>query len=155
MSTLHEYTVNVTWTGNTGRGTKSYKHYERSHDLRVEGKQTIELSSDSSFMGDPSKHNPEEMLVYAVSSCHMLWYLHLCSVHKVVVEAYTDDAEGTMEEVESGAGAFTSIVLKPKVVISAGDISAATRLHEDAHKYCFIANSLKVPVDVCASVVVK
>ncbi len=65
---------------------------------------TISGSSDPAFLGDPEKYNPEELLLSSISSCHMLWYLHLCTSHNVVVTTYFDHAEGVMEELENGSG---------------------------------------------------
>jgi organic hydroperoxide reductase OsmC/OhrA len=86
----HRYQVQVLWTGNTGQGTDNYKSYERSHKITVEGKPAILGSSDPAFRGDKSKHNPEELLLASLSSCHMLWYLHLCAEASIVVTDYFD-----------------------------------------------------------------
>ena len=98
----HHYSLKVSWTGNTGTGTNGYKSYERSHEISVEGKETINGSSDASFNGDKTKYNPEELLLASISSCHMLWYLHLCAEAGIVVDEYTDTAKGTMTETENG-----------------------------------------------------
>ena len=73
------------WTGNTGQGTREYRGYERAHEYSVEGKPVIPGSSDPNFRGDRTRYNPEELLVMSLSSCHMLWYLHLCAESKIVV----------------------------------------------------------------------
>ena len=106
----HHYRTHVTWDGNTGHGTQAYQAYqayERSHTVRIDGKPPIAGSSDPMFNGDPTRHNPEELLVAALSSCHMLWYLHLCSQAGVVVSAYTDDASGTLLVTQAGGGHFS------------------------------------------------
>lgn len=147
MNTRHEYHLATEWTGNNGAGTTGYKNYERSHTIHVAGKAVIDGSSDPAFRGDGSKHNPEEMLLAAVSACHMLWYLHLCAISCIVVIAYIDHASGTVTETADGGGKFTEIVLSPVVTIQ--DISLAEKanaLHEQANKLCFIANSLNIPV---------
>ncbi|MDJ0609640.1 MAG: OsmC family protein, partial [Kiloniellales bacterium] len=106
----------------------------------------IEGSSDPAFLGDPARHNPEDLLVAALSACHMLWYLHLCAVKGVVVTAYRDAAEGTMLE-EPRKGRFTEVILRPEVTITAeSDAERARQLHERAHAECFIANSVNFPV---------
>ena len=92
------------WTGNTGQGTRDYRGYERAHEYSVEGKPVIPGSSDPNFRGDRTRYNPEELLVMSLSSCHMLWYLHLCADSKIVVVEYVDDAIGTMVEMRSAAG---------------------------------------------------
>jgi len=150
----HVYNVTTQWTGNDGAGTRSYTSYRRDHELSVAGKPTIPASSDPNFRGDRTRYNPEELLVASVSSCHMLWYLHLCAVNKVVVMNYTDAAVGTMEEEADGAGQFVRIVLKPTVTIRAeSDRQRALDLHHEAHRFCFIARSVNFPVEVAAEIV--
>ena len=145
----HTYKVQVDWTGNDGEGTKTYKSYRRDHTILVEGKPPIPGSSDPSFRGDPSRYNPEEMLVASLSACHMLWYLHLSAVNNVTVIEYRDAASGVMSENEDGSGEFVRVVLRPKIKIAAGDDRArALELHHEAHKLCFIARSVNFPVEV-------
>lgn len=144
---LHNYHTKVEWTGNTGNGTASYKSYERAHSITVDGKQVIAASSDPSFRGDNTRYNPEELLVASLSSCHMLWYLHLCSTAGIIVESYTDTATGEMKEDADGGGVFTKVILKPVVTIK--DLSKkdlALELHHKANKLCFIANSVNFEV---------
>lgn len=144
----HTYDVTVRWTGNTGSGTSGYRDYSRAHTVDVSGKPSIPGSSDPQFIGDRARWNPEELLVAALAACHKLWYLHLCADAGVVVTAYVDRARGFMSEDASGGGRFTRVVLCPEVEIGAGeDLDLATRLHHDAHKLCFIANSVNFPVD--------
>ena len=143
----HAYTVTVTWTGNTGEGTTAYRGYERAHDIEIPGKPPIRGSSDPAFRGDPARYNPEEMLVASLSSCHMLWYLHLCSAEGIVVQAYQDVAEGVMVEAVDGGGRFAEVVLQPEITLQAGaDLDKARALHKGAHANCFIANSVNFPV---------
>ena len=96
MSNQHHYSLTLKWTGNKGSGTSAYTAYERSHIVSVANKPDLLCSSDASFRGDKTKYNPEELLVASLSSCHMLWYLHLCSEAGIVVTEYTDNAKGTM-----------------------------------------------------------
>ena len=104
-------------------------------------------SSDPAFRGDPARYNPEELLVASLSSCHMLWYLHLCSVGRIVVTAYADRAEGTMIEEADGGGRFKGVMLKPEITVKPGtDLAKARALHAEAHKLCFIARSVNFPV---------
>lgn len=143
----HRYAVRVTWTGNTGTGTKGYRDYERAHDVAAQGKVTIAGSSDSAFHGDASRWNPEELLVASLSACHKLWFLGLCSRSGIVVIAYQDEAEGSMVEEADGAGQFTLVTLRPRVTISAeSDEAKAAELHRAAHAMCFIARSVNFPV---------
>lgn len=143
----HRYTLSVIWTGNTGAGTTSYTGYSRDHVISAPGKPDISGSSDPAFRGDASRHNPEDMLVAAISSCHMLWYLHLASEAGIVVTAYHDAPVGVMVEDKARGGLFTSVTLKPTVTIASGSNSARARaVHEDAHAKCFVANSVNFPV---------
>ncbi|MGP3972330.1 OsmC family protein [Streptomyces sp. 6N223] len=144
----HGYEVTVRWTGNTGPGTSGYKAYSRDTDITAAGKPTmIAASADPTFLGDAERWNPEEMLVASLSQCHMLSYLAVCSLKKVVVTAYEDVASGTMREERGGGGRFTEVVLRPVVTVAEeGMVAEATALHERAHAICFIANSVNFPV---------
>lgn len=143
----HHYKLDLRWTGNRGEGTSGYRNYDRSHEIHIEGKPVIVGSSDPAFMGDPSLHNPEDLLVASLSACHMLWYLHLCSDAGILVTAYEDEACGTMVETQGGAAEFTSVVLRPHITIKAGgNVALAKHLHERANELCFIASSVNFPV---------
>ena len=147
----HAYLTTVRWTGNQGSGTSAYRAYSRNHEILVNGKPDIHASSDPTFHGDASRYNPEELLVASLSSCHMLWYLHLCAVNKVVVLDYEDQAGGIMEESEGGGGRFLEVTLRPRITVTGdSDLETARRLHHDAHAKCFIANSVNFPVCVKA-----
>jgi organic hydroperoxide reductase OsmC/OhrA len=146
MSREHNYRVNVIWTGNTGSGTSGYQAYKRDHEISVVGKPPIPGSSDPKFRGDAARYNPEELLVAALSTCHMLWYLHLCADAGIVVESYEDRAEGTMKETTEGGGRFVSVKLRPHVRVI-GSIEQAEALHQRARELCFIANSVNFPVE--------
>jgi len=141
-SSQHCYEVRISWSGET----RTYESYSRNHTIAVAGKPVIEASSDAAFRGDPGLLTPEDMLLASLSSCHMLWYLHLCAVKGVVVTAYEDEAEATMVE-GPGGGRFTDVLLRPVVTITAdSDEPLARTLHERAHAECFIANSVNFPV---------
>jgi len=145
---IHTYTTDVIWTGNSGSGTRDYRSYSRSHQIKSKGKPAISGSSDPSFMGDSSKYNPEELFLASISCCHMLWYLHLCSENDVVVTSYRDEPIGTMCEEKSGSGHFEMVVLKPEVAITEPvKKSLAIKLHQEAGRKCFIANSCNFPVN--------
>ena len=141
--------MKIAWTGNRATGTSGYRAYARDHEISAEGKiAAIAASSDPAFQGDPSRYNPEELLVASLSACHMLWFLHLCSDSGIAVTSYTDDALGEMKEQAGGAGEFTKVTLRPRVKISdpsrAADIPA---LHAKAHELCFISRSVNFPVE--------
>lgn len=142
----HHYAVSVEWTGNRGTGTSDYRAYAREHLVTAEGKHPISGSSDRVFHGDAARWNPEELLLSALSQCHLLSYLHVAAQNGVVVTAYSDDATGTMEEGASGGGRFTSVTLRPRVTIAAGDAALAASLHGEAARKCFIAASVNFPV---------
>jgi organic hydroperoxide reductase OsmC/OhrA len=147
MGKQHHYKTTVAWTGNWGAGTTRYDGYDRNHTFSVENKANILCSSDAAFRGDGTRHNPEDMLVYSLSSCHMLWYLHLCADEGVIVTDYTDQATGTMLESPGGGGRFVEVTLHPSVKVKdASMIDKANELHNKAHEKCFIANSCNFPV---------
>lgn len=151
----HIYATRTEWTGNLGEGTADYRAYSRDHAITAEGKPELLGSSDPAFRGDASRYNPEDLLVAALSSCHMLWYLHLCAQAGVMVLAYHDNAVGTMMETAAGGGHFSAAVLRPLVTLAAGgNAELAVALHEEAHRLCFIANSVNFPVRIEPTVVV-
>jgi organic hydroperoxide reductase OsmC/OhrA len=149
MARAHRYVVTVTWTGNTGSGTSGYKSYERRHEISAgTQKPMMPGSSDPVFRGDRTRWNPEELLVASVSACHQLWYLHLCAEAGIVVVAYVDHAEGVMQETPDGSGQFERVTLRPRVTVASGsDVAKARELHGAAHAMCFIARSVKFPVE--------
>ncbi len=145
----HEYATTISWTGNRGTGTSGVRDYARDHEIAVTGKPPIPGSSDPHFRGDPTRYNPEELLVASLSGCHMLWYLSECAVAGVAVTAYVDHAEGFMTEDGDGGGRFTRVVLRPEITLAPGaDLDAARAKHHAAHEKCFIANSVNFPVEV-------
>lgn len=147
MSKIHLYESKISWTGNLGSGTSGYKNYSRSYDISVAQKPVIRGSSDPMFSGDISKHNPEDLFLSSISSCHMLWYLHLCSDNNIIVEEYNDIATAKMQIDSSGSGKFIEATLNPTIRIKNMEhMKLANELHELAHKYCFIANSLNFEI---------
>jgi organic hydroperoxide reductase OsmC/OhrA len=143
----HRYALTVTWTGNNGQGTSSYTAYDRSHTVQADHKIAIPGSSDPAFRGDAARYNPEELLVASLSSCHMLWYLHLCAEAGIVVTAYSDRATGTMVETADGGGHFSEVTLHPVVTVKEeGMVNIANALHQKANKLCYIANSCNFPI---------
>ncbi|MEH6406166.1 MAG: OsmC family protein [Leeuwenhoekiella sp.] len=139
----HQYNITTTWTGNTGSGTSKYNTYTRDHSVFSEGKlHDISGSSDPHFLGNTKRYNPEELFLASLSSCHMLWYLHLCATNKIVVTSYSNKAQGLMEEFENGSGRFKEVTLFPHVSVQTSEmIEPAKHLHKEANKMCFIANS--------------
>jgi organic hydroperoxide reductase OsmC/OhrA len=155
MNGEHNYNLTVQWTGNKGTGTSGYKDFERSHTILVDNKVAILGSSDPAFRGDQTKHNPEDLLLASISSCHMLWYLHLCAVAGVIVTDYVDNATGVMIETADGGGKFTAVTLHPIVTVTNASMTdKANELHAKANQLCFIANSLNFPVHHQATCVI-
>jgi len=147
MAKEHQYKTNLVWTGNKGSGTMDYRSYDRDFVVSITHKAPIAGSSDSIFLGDKTKYNPEDLLLSSISSCHMLWYLHLCAKNGVVVIEYKDDAIGVLVENADGSGKFSEVTLYPEVLIAdQSHIDLANSLHAEANNMCFIANSLNFPV---------
>jgi organic hydroperoxide reductase OsmC/OhrA len=145
----HAYQTALHWSAGSGEGTVNYRSYSRNFTIEAGGKPPIGGSSDPAFRGDPARYNPEELLVASLSSCHMLWYLHLCAVNGVVVTEYRDSASGEMHENDDGSGQFARVVLRPKVTLHEGsDAAKARELHHKAHEMCFIARSVTFPVEL-------
>ena len=143
----HRYELTATWQGNRGTGTSGYRDYSRDVTIEIDGKQELLASADRPFRGDPARWNPEDLLIASLSECHLLSYLHACVTAGVVVVSYRDRASGVMREDGKGGGAFTDVLLRPEVVVAEESmIEAAERAHEDAHRMCFIANSVNFPV---------
>lgn len=151
----HKYQITLVWSGNRGEGTKDYRAYDRSYLITAPGKPELLGSSDPMFRGDPKKYNPEELLLASLSSCHMLWYLHLCADHKIVITAYEDQPTAAMVVEPSGSGFFKEAMLNPVITLTDQlQIDLAKSLHEIAHKKCFIANSINFPLKINPTFVV-
>jgi organic hydroperoxide reductase OsmC/OhrA len=144
----HRYALTVTWTGNTGEGTATYRGYRRTHTVTAEGPPELPGSADRSFHGDRERWNPEQLLVASLAQCHLLWYLHVCADNGVTVTDYVDHPTGSMTTSDpAGGGRFTEVVLRPEVAVAeATMVQAAMDAHARAHQLCFIANSVSFPV---------
>ena len=144
----HDYTARVVWTGNRGEGTAHYRAYDRTWDIAVPGKPVVHCSNDPLLGGDPGKMNPEDLLLSALSACHMLWYLHYASDAGLRVLGYEDSPLAQGELGPGGAGRFVKATLRPRVTLPAGsDLAAAEAIHHRIHAVCFIARSVSFPVD--------
>lgn len=116
----------------------------------------VKASSDLTFRGDQTKHNPEELFLSSLSSCPMLWYLHFCSEAVINVIDYTDEATGIMTETADGSRHFTFLTLYPTVTVAEESmIEKAKELHHKANQFCFIANSINFPVQHIPTVLIK
>lgn len=147
MNKEHHYSLQINWTGNKGEGTSAYNAYDRN--FTILGKNKVELlgSADVPFRGDITKYNPEDLLLASLSSCHMLWYFHLCADAGVIVTNYIDNPTGILLQNKSGSGSFSEVTLNPIVTVKdASMIEMANSLHEKANEFCFIANSVNFEV---------
>ena len=149
----HEYASQLTWDGNLGNGTATYAGYGREYRINIAGKPALCGSADAAFRGDAAKHNPEDLLLAALSACHMLAYLALCARRGISVLSYEDSARATLSTRADGSGKFEAVLLAPMVTIApTADRALAAELHHTAHEQCFIANSCSVPVDHKATI---
>jgi organic hydroperoxide reductase OsmC/OhrA len=143
----HQYKTQIHWQNNMAGAPFEYEKYSRNHVLTIDGKADLSCSSDVVFKGDKSCYNPEDFLLASASSCHMLWYLHLCADQGIKVIEYTDSATGILDTGNGTAGKFVSIILHPTVTIAdAIHTELAISLHHEANKKCFIANTLCIAV---------
>jgi organic hydroperoxide reductase OsmC/OhrA len=145
MAHEHHFAARLVWTGAEHGPTRDYQSYSREYRAEVEGKPPLIGSAHPAFLGDPGKHNPEDLLVAALAACHMLSYLALCPRAGIEVVAYEDQASGMMA-IKERKMRFVEVTLAPHVTIAAGDLEQARALHEKAHEACFIANSVNFPV---------
>lgn len=142
----HRYEARVRWTGAGRSPSMSYDSYDRTYVVEIDGKPALTGSADAHFRGDRTLHNPEDLLVAALSACHLLSYLAECARKGIVVASYEDDARGEMTLID-GKIRFREVVLHPTVTIAErARIDEAMALHERAHEECFIANSVNFPV---------
>lgn len=147
MAHEHIYKTTAVWTGNKGEGTKNVRNYDRSHTVSIHGKPELFLTTDNPAVGDKSKLNPEDLLVSAISSCHMLSYLYVCALEGIVITSYTDNAIGIMVETANGGGNFKEVTLNPIFYVAdEGMMEKAIELHHKAHEICYIANSVNFEV---------
>lgn len=147
MAHEHNYKLTAVWTGNKGVGTKNVRTYDRSHTVTIQGKPELFLTTDNAAVGDKTKLNPEDLLVTAISSCHMLSYLYVCAMEGIVVTSYIDQATGIMIEKENGGGSFKEVTLNPVFSVAAESmVEKALDLHHKAHEICYIANSVNFEV---------
>lgn len=147
MVKQHNYSLNIKWTGNKGEGTTRYDAYDRSYIISGENKVEILGSADAPFRGDITKYNPEDLLLASLSSCHMLWYFHLCADAGIIVTDYIDNPTGILVQNETGSGSFSEVTLNPIVTVSESSMTdKANQLHEKANQFCFIANSVNFKV---------
>ena len=147
MVAVHSYELALTWTGNQGTGTSAYRQYSRAHEIAAPGRPTLLGSADPAFRGETDRWNPEQLLVAALSACHLMSYLHVCVEAGVIVTGYTDAPTGVMTQTPGGGGHFTEVTLRPRVTVASADqVERANALHALANERCFIASSVNFPV---------
>ncbi len=148
----HDYGSRIIWTGNRGQGTRTYRGYDRTWDIVTPGKPVVHCSNDPLLGGDPTRHNPEDLLISALASCHMLWFLHLAHVAGIEVRGYQDDPLAVGETLANGASRFLRATLRPTITLAPGsDAALADTLHPKVHDVCFIARSVNFPVSCAAT----
>ena len=161
---VHYFEARLSWTGASAAGSPSVAseagrtdgtHFTRvvipggGREFRgdVAGKPSLFLSAAPEYRGDASRHNPEDLLVLSLATCHALAYLSLCAKCRLEVKSYEDHPLGELKK-HDGAIRFTKVTLRPRVVFAPGaDLARAEALHADARRFCFIANSVAFPVE--------
>jgi organic hydroperoxide reductase OsmC/OhrA len=140
------YQTKLVWSGGALGPTRAVETYSREFRAEFQGKVPLRGSADPAFHGDPALYNPEDLLLSALSACHMLSYLAVCAHAGIVVVSYEDSAVGTLARRE-GKVRFVDALLRPKVVLEPGsNIEKARALHGKAHDICVIVNSVNFPV---------
>ena len=144
-----EHRMSLEWSRNGGPFARG--NYSPDHLIRYAGGQTLRGSPSSSYMGNDAFADPEQLLLSALSACHMLTFLAVCANRGFVVDSYTDDAVAVLDRNADGKMAVVKAMLAPKVTFSGDNRPTAeeyAKLHERAHQACFIANSVKTQVEV-------
>ncbi|MBF8148317.1 OsmC family protein [Winogradskyella sp. F6397] len=153
----HTFKAQVNWTINEGESTKNPRRFSRNHKVTKGNKVSdLQVSAAKPFRGDDTLFNPEDLLLSALISCHMMSYLYVCAQHQIEVLSYTDTSEGDLVVEANGSGSFKMVRLKPIVTIKDGSQKdLALSLHNKANELCFIANSCNFPIYHDATIVVE
>lgn len=138
MNNTHIYKINLEWLGKLTI-SKRFK-YDKTYQINFKNKPSITGSADPVFHGNADLYNPEEMLISALASCHMMSFFYLCSVHKIKIESYQDTPEGTLKINPNGSGQFEQVTLKPQIITNE-EKNKVQELFIKAKEYCFIARS--------------
>jgi organic hydroperoxide reductase OsmC/OhrA len=147
---MHEYRATTMWKRTSADFT--YDTYNRAHEVKFGGGETVPWSSAPEFKGDADRVNPEEAYVAALSTCHMLTFLAIAARKRFVVDGYIDEAFGVMEKNAKGKYWVSQVTLRPQVTFSGAHQPSAQELsdlHHAAHENCFVGNSVltKITVD--------
>jgi organic hydroperoxide reductase OsmC/OhrA len=148
---MSEHKIGLEWKRESERFT--YDTYNRDHVVTFEGGASVSTSAAPAYRGNPALVNPEEGLVAALSSCHMLTFLAVAAKKRFIVDRYSDHAVGFLEKNHQGKLAITRVVLHPRVEFSGQTVPNSkeiAELHEQAHNGCFIANSVTTEVTIDA-----
>jgi organic hydroperoxide reductase OsmC/OhrA len=146
---MSEHKIGLEWKRESERFT--YDTYNRDHIVTFEGGARVAVSAAPAYRGNAALVNPEESLVAALSSCHMLTFLAVAAKKRFTVDRYSDHAVGFLEKNQNGRLAITRVVLHPQVEFSGPTLPSPkeiAELHEQAHSGCFIANSVTTEVSV-------
>lgn len=156
MSFKHTFKAQVNWKLDDNETTQNPKGFSRNHVVTIANKKTpLEVSAAKAFRGDETLYNPEDLLLSALASCHMMSYLYVCAQHNIEVLNYTDTAEAILNVEASGSGYFSKVNLKPVVTIAdAKQKELAKSLHNKANSLCFIANSCNFHVEHHAEILI-
>ncbi|PWH82666.1 osmotically inducible protein OsmC [Algibacter marinivivus] len=157
MPSNHIFKAKVNWQLGNNETTQNPKGFSRNHVVTIPNKNApLEVSAAKPFRGDETLYNPEDLLLSALASCHMMSYLYVCAQNNIEVLNYEDNAEAILEVEGSGSGRFKKVTLNPVVTIKdASKKELAKTLHEKANRLCFIANSCNFPVEHYVKVFVK
>ncbi|OEJ98466.1 osmotically inducible protein OsmC [Flavivirga aquatica] len=157
MSFNHIFKAHVNWQLGEGETTQNPRSFSRNHTISIANKkEALQVSAAKMFRGDDTCYNPEDLLLSALASCHMMSYLYVCAQNNIEVLTYIDDAEATLEVIKTGSGSFKKVNLNPVVTIAdEAKKDLAISLHEKANSLCFIANSCNFPISHHAKVFVK
>ncbi len=141
---MSEHRVRLSWSD--GGKPFTYESYPREHEILLKDGQRLTASAAPKYLGDGVHGDPEDLLVAALSSCHMLSFLAICARKRIAVQSYEDDAVGFLEQ-EGGKLWVTRVTLRPKITATA-DAATLEPIHHQAHSECFIANSVKTAIVV-------
>ncbi|MGY6649987.1 OsmC family protein [Wenyingzhuangia sp. IMCC45574] len=140
MKHSYSYQIGLTWLG--GINIEKRYRYNKTYELHFKNKPSITGSADATFHGNAELYNPEEILLAALSSCHMMSFFYLCGKEKISIKSYKDQPTGMLEINPNGSGQFKEVMLQPEIVVnSSEEIKKIQDLFSKANEYCFIARS--------------
>jgi len=140
---MASYSIGLSWR----RATPDFevKTFNRDHVWHLAGNQTVQGSAAPDYSGNPEMSNPEEALLAALSSCHMLTFLAIAALRKLVVDCYEDEPVAELGKNEKGKVMVAWMTLRPQVTFGGDTIpdeDAVRELHRKAKENCFVGNSL-------------